>query len=70
MCDEATSKAIFKNTEKTVLNSIDVAEHAKRRKGLNLIFTGTSLRATAAFIVEDVDRWNELMLRGDHHWRL
>jgi hypothetical protein len=48
--------------EKTTLNTIDVAEHAYKRKLLNLCFTEKSLRAASSFIVRNVDRWNQIML--------
>lgn len=50
------------SSEDSALTSTDVAEHARRRKLLNLSFTEKSLRAAAGFIVKHVDRWNELML--------
>lgn len=53
-----------KSNEHTTLNTIDVAEHARKRKLLNLSFTEKSLRAAAGFIARHVDRWNELMLEG------
>lgn len=51
-----------KSDEHTTLNTVDVAEHARRRKLLNLCFTDKSLRAASGFISRHVDRWNELML--------
>lgn len=55
--------AFQRNTkEKNTLNVIDVAEHAQKRKLLNLSFTEKSLRAAAGFMVKHVDRWNEIML--------
>ncbi|GAB1318167.1 Benzoate 4-monooxygenase cytochrome P450 [Madurella fahalii] len=48
--------------ESTTLNTIDVAEHAKKRKLLNLCFTEKSLRASSGFIIKHVDRWNELLI--------
>lgn len=48
--------------ERNTLNVIDVAEHAQKRKLLNLSFTEKSLRAAAGFMVKHVDRWNEIML--------
>lgn len=55
--------AFQRNTkERNTLNVIDVAEHAQKRKLLNLSFTEKSLRAAAGFMVRHVDRWNEIML--------
>lgn len=51
-----------KSNEHTTLNTIDVDEHARKRKLLNLCFTDKSLRAASGFIGRHVDRWNELML--------
>lgn len=51
-----------KSNEHTTLNTIDVDEHARKRKLLNLAFTDKSLRAAAGFIVRHVDRWHEVML--------
>lgn len=59
------------SSENTALTSVDVADHARRRKLLNLSFTEKSLRAAAGFIVKHVDRWNELMLEensSDTEW--
>ncbi|KAK7973279.1 hypothetical protein PG988_007413 [Apiospora saccharicola] len=47
--------------EDNALNSIDVAEHAYRRKLLQTCFTEKSLRAASGFIVKHVDRWNEIL---------
>lgn len=46
----------------TTLNTIDVAEHAARRKLLSTCFTEKSLRAASSFIIGNIDRWNEVML--------
>lgn len=51
-----------KANENTTLNSIDVAEHASKRKLLNLCFTEKSLRAASHFIIKHVDRWNQLLV--------
>ncbi|KXX76590.1 Versicolorin B desaturase [Madurella mycetomatis] len=48
--------------EKTTLNTIDIAEHAKKRKLLNMAFTDKTTRAVSSFIAKHVDRWNELLL--------
>jgi cytochrome P450 len=55
--------ALRRNTlHPNTLHTVDVAEHAAKRKLLNLAFTEKSLRASAGFIVKHIDRWNELML--------
>ncbi|KAI1356967.1 benzoate 4-monooxygenase cytochrome P450 [Xylaria sp. FL0043] len=46
--------------EATVLTSVDVAEHARKRKTINLCFTEKSLAAACDFIVKHVDRWHRL----------
>lgn len=48
--------------EGNTLNTIDVAEHALKRKRLNLAFTEKSLRSATEFIINHVDRWNQLMI--------
>ncbi|KAI1853895.1 hypothetical protein JX265_012580 [Neoarthrinium moseri] len=48
--------------DRTTLNSIDVAEHAHRRKLLNVSFTEKSLRAATGFIIKHVDRWHALLV--------
>lgn len=52
--------------ERSTLNTIDVAEHAQKRKVLNLAFTETSVRAASEFVVKHVDRWNELILQNSN----
>ncbi|KAK8037395.1 benzoate 4-monooxygenase cytochrome P450 [Apiospora marii] len=47
--------------EDNTLNSIDVAEHAYRRRVLQTCFTERSVRAASGFIVKHVDRWNEIL---------
>ncbi|KAF2971899.1 hypothetical protein GQX73_g1749 [Xylaria multiplex] len=51
--------------EKTTLNTIDPAEHARRRKMLNTCFTDSSVNATSAFVSKHIDRWHQIML--DEH---
>lgn len=48
--------------EGNTLNTIDVAEHALKRKHLNLAFTEKSLRSATSFIINNVDRWNQVMM--------
>lgn len=47
--------------EGNTLNSIDVAEHALKRKLLNQVFTEKSLRSATAFIIQHIDRWNQVI---------
>jgi hypothetical protein len=44
------------------LNTVDVAEHAAKRRILNVCFSEKSVRAASKFIIQHVDRWNQLML--------
>ncbi|KAK8023702.1 benzoate 4-monooxygenase cytochrome P450 [Apiospora rasikravindrae] len=48
-------------TENTTLNTIDVAQHAFKRKLLQTCFTEKSVRAATSFIIRHVDRWNEII---------
>ncbi|XXH02863.1 hypothetical protein Hte_009251 [Hypoxylon texense] len=50
--------------DKTTLNTVDVAEHALKRRLLNLCFTDKSVRAASYFVVKHVDRWNHLLVEG------
>jgi cytochrome P450 len=54
--------ALTNGREKTTLNTIDPAEHAKRRKMLNACFTDISVNAAAAFMIHHIDRWHQIML--------
>ncbi|KAI0859874.1 benzoate 4-monooxygenase cytochrome P450 [Xylaria cubensis] len=54
--------AMNNKNEKTILDTIDVAQHGLKRKILNLCFSEKSLSAACRFIVDHVDRWNQLML--------
>lgn len=49
------------------LNTTDVAGYARKRKFLNTVFTDKSVRSAAAFIIKNLDRWNELSING-HDW--
>ncbi|KAI9155031.1 Cytochrome P450 monooxygenase atnE [Paramyrothecium foliicola] len=47
--------------DKTVMTAVDKAEHAAKRKLLNLAFTEKSTRAASEFVVKHVDRWHEIL---------
>ena len=50
--------------DKEDINTFTISDkhaHSRRRKMLNQSFTEKSLRAAQPFIIEHVDRWNELM---------
>lgn len=55
-----------KSNEHNTINTIDVAEHARKRKLLSLGFTEKSLRAASEFMYRHVDRWNELILEENN----
>jgi cytochrome P450 len=50
------------------LNTVDVADHAYKRKLLNLSFTEKSLRAVSKIMFQHIDRWNELMIGDSNDW--
>ena len=50
--------------DKTTLNTVDIAEHAFKRKLINLAFTEKSVRAAADFVIQHTDRWNQLLVDG------
>jgi cytochrome P450 len=56
----------YKRNEKehTTFNTVDVKEHARRRKLLSLCFTEKSLQAAMHFVISHVDRWIEI-IAGD-----
>ncbi|KAI0015455.1 cytochrome P450 monooxygenase-like protein [Xylariomycetidae sp. FL0641] len=53
----------FKRNERevTTLTTIDIVEHARRRKRLASCFTDRSVRAASSFVIQHVDRWIELL---------
>ncbi|KAI2628559.1 benzoate 4-monooxygenase cytochrome P450 [Hypoxylon sp. NC1633] len=55
--------AAFKRveSENTTLTEIDVAAHARKRKLLGLSFTDQSLRAASKFVINHIDRWNQII---------
>ncbi|KAI1482906.1 cytochrome P450 [Daldinia eschscholtzii] len=50
----------------TTFNTIDVAEHARKRKLLNLAFTEKSVRAASSFVIRHLDRWHQLLVEDDN----
>ncbi|KAI1469973.1 cytochrome P450 [Daldinia caldariorum] len=46
----------------TTLSTTDVAEHARKRKLLSHAFTEKSVRAASDFVVQNLDRWHELLI--------
>lgn len=48
--------------ENTTLTTVDVEAHAKKRKVLNIAFTEKMVRSASSFIINHVDRWNQLLL--------
>lgn len=53
----------FRRTEREVntLITTDVAEHAKKRKYLNICFTEKLVRSASLFVIKHVDRWHEIL---------
>lgn len=51
--------------DKNTVTTIDVAEHAKRRRWLAQAFSDKSVNAAANFVVKHVDRWHELVAPVD-----
>ncbi|KAG8531950.1 uncharacterized protein KY384_003586 [Bacidia gigantensis] len=47
------------------LNVTNVAVHAYKRRLLNTVFTDSSVRSAASFIIRHLDRWNELSLNQE-----
>ncbi|PVH93385.1 cytochrome P450 [Periconia macrospinosa] len=50
--------------ETSTITTIDNTLHAKRRRLLDLVFTGNSLREAAYFMQRHIDRWHELLIAG------
>jgi cytochrome P450 len=49
--------------DKNTINTIDITEHARKRKLLNISFTEKSVRAASEFTIRHVDRWNHLLVK-------
>ncbi|KAI1805889.1 cytochrome P450 [Daldinia bambusicola] len=53
----------------TTINTIDVAEHARKRKLLSHAFTEKSVRTASSFVIRHLDRWHELLIQdADCGW--
>jgi cytochrome P450 len=48
----------------STLTTIEPKPHAEKRRLLSLAFTDRSIKAAGNFIIEHVDRWNELLSVG------
>lgn len=60
-----------KHDEKGTMTTVDIVEHAKRRKHLNIAFSENLIREATSFVIKHVDRWNELLINDvefDHQW--
>ncbi|KAI0854359.1 cytochrome P450 [Daldinia vernicosa] len=56
--------------EDTTLTTTDVAGHARKRKLLSLAFTENSVRAASNFVIQHLDRWNQLLIEdADSDWQ-
>ncbi|KAF2659413.1 cytochrome P450 [Lophiostoma macrostomum CBS 122681] len=49
-------------TDTHVFGTTDVAEHARKRRLLNLAFTDQLVKASGPFMARHIDRWHELLL--------
>ena len=54
---------VFKSDEKSTLSTIDVAEHSKRRKFLNICFNERMTKEACKFVTRHIDQWNEILVR-------
>lgn len=50
------------SNRKTILDTVDLAQHVWKRKMINSCFTEKSLSAAFGIIVNHVDRWNQLLV--------
>ncbi|KZZ86702.1 cytochrome P450 monooxygenase [Moelleriella libera RCEF 2490] len=48
------------------MQTIGKAQHAAKRKVLNLSFTEKSIKSTSEFVFKHIDRWHELMVDNDN----
>lgn len=44
---------------------MDKAIHARKRRVLNSAFSEKAIRSAETFVVQHVDRWNELLIKGN-----
>jgi len=52
------------NQDFSTLTTIEPKAHAEKRRLLSLAFNDRSIKAAGSFIIEHVDRWNELLAVG------
>lgn len=52
--------------EVNTLNVIDKVKHARKRRVLNHAFSENAMHSAEAFIIQNVDRWCELLIDGSH----
>ncbi|KAG8526297.1 uncharacterized protein KY384_000290 [Bacidia gigantensis] len=59
--------SVWKRNEddKSVFNTTDIAVHSRKRKIFNTVFTDKSIRSAQPFIINIIDRWNDLSITGD-----
>ncbi|KAK7946211.1 benzoate 4-monooxygenase cytochrome P450 [Apiospora aurea] len=53
--------SIRRSSQSRARPTVDVAEHAHKRRLLKTCFTEKSVRAASGFIIKHVDRWNEIL---------
>ena len=52
-------------------NTISITDrvaHARNRKVLNLAFSEKAIQSAEAFVIQNVDRWNEILVDGRDGW--
>lgn len=52
------------HAESNTLITVDVEEHSKKRKILNIAFTEKMVRAASTLVIKHIDRWNQLLLEN------
>jgi len=45
---------------------VDKTVHARKRRVLNSAFTDKAVRSAEEFVIQHVDRWNTLLIEGNH----
>ncbi|KAK8031536.1 hypothetical protein PG990_001270 [Apiospora arundinis] len=56
---------IYGMKSNTTLDTVDVKEHTRKRRLLNISSTEKSVRAVSTFVIRHVDRWHQLLVEGN-----
>ncbi|KAK8003516.1 general alpha-glucoside permease [Apiospora arundinis] len=51
--------------DQTTLDTVDVKEHTRKHRLLNISSTEKSVRAVSTFVIRHVDRWHQLLVEGN-----